>query len=107
MSSIFDGFDPLDVKTLMDDVRYLEGIIKHHESKLQGIEQKVENCLSSLYSIAEHLDVSAIHLHSTAAQFDQMKNTITHIIDVIKYMQNPEVTQLPICPNENFVGVPQ
>lgn len=107
MSSIFDGFDPLDVKTLMDDVRYLEGIIKRHESKLQGIEQKVENCLSSLYGIAEQLDTSAFHLNSSAEQFSQMKNAITHIIDVIKYMQNPEVTQLPIYPNENFIGVPQ
>lgn len=89
-------FDELDVEksTNKQHVDYIYKILKNHESRLQGIERKTESCLGSLYDIVENLDTSVNDLHLTAERFSQMKNSITRIIDIIKYMQNPQISQL-------------
>lgn len=89
-------FDELDVEksTNKQHIDYIYKILKNHESRLQGIEQKAENCLRSLDDIVANLDSAINSMHSTAERFNQTKNSIIHIIDVIKYMQNPQIFQL-------------
>lgn len=89
-------FEELDVEksTNKQYIDYIYKILKNHESRLQGIEQKTENCLRSLYNIAENLDTSVNDLHLVAEQFGQMKNAIISIKDIIMYMPNPQILQL-------------
>lgn len=75
-------FDELDVEksTNKQHVDYIYKILKNHESRLQGIEQKTENCLNTLYNMIEH--------------FDQIKGELLRIKDIIMYMPNPPIFQL-------------